>query len=750
MRGSLSDRWESGRERDRETEVLPIKLYRGRAGINERRWIEQLVSMLTLVSTTLILFYFFRPDLLLSTTTTTGGDTGAHHYIPLFLKNYLLPRGRITGWAPGWYAGFPALTFYFPLPALLIAALSYLIPYQIAFKLVTVAGSFMLPLAAFATFKMLDFDFPMPEAAALMSIPFLLMESFTINGANLLSTLAGEFGYSIAFALVLPLTALFYRTMANGRSIVAGAFTLAATVLSHAVPAIIAVASILPSVIGRNAHLRLWRLLLILSLGFALSAFWSLPFIAKLGYAARMVWQQTSDLENIIPREIRMVALAGALGLVGAILKRERRLAPFMSLALLSLLLYFYLPDGPIWRGRFLPFWYYAIMIFAAYAISLLARTLAGFARRIGLFPTIASALVLSMAGWTMVLPPIREARLARSWIEWNYSGYERKPAWQLYRRINDKLKSLPPGRVMWEYSPAYGKFGTPRAFEIIPYWTGKPTMEGTLIESSLTAPFHFINQAEISPKPTRAVPGITYPDFSFEMGVKHLELYNIKYLLVTSEEARAAADSSKQLKLLKRTGEFSIYEVATDGYVSIPKYRPLKGKERFWHETSLSWYKDEDKLDVPIVFGSDRALSAFKEVGPDLKHFSKTPLSIKGGVSEISLSNEELKFKTSAIGLPHLVRISYFPNWKAEGAYGPYLVTPSIMMVIPRENEVRLYYGKTLADYVGVGLTIAGLLACLILVLRRPARTSKYRRSITFLPPRNLRLESEKDGKYL
>ena len=42
-------------------------------------------------------------------------------------------------------------------------------------------------------------------------------------------------------------------------------------------------------------------------------------------------------------------------------------------------------------------------------------------------------------------------------------------------------------------------KFGTPRIFELIPYWTDQPTMEGTLMESSFTAPYHFVNQAELS-----------------------------------------------------------------------------------------------------------------------------------------------------------------------------------------------------------------------------------------------------------
>ena len=80
-------------------------------------------------------------NLLLSNTTTTGGDTGAHFAMPAFIRSNLLSHGRITGWDPSWYDGYPIYTFYFVLPDLLAALGSYLIPYGIAFKLATVMGS---------------------------------------------------------------------------------------------------------------------------------------------------------------------------------------------------------------------------------------------------------------------------------------------------------------------------------------------------------------------------------------------------------------------------------------------------------------------------------------------------------------------------------------------------------------------------------------------------------------------------------
>src|SRR5437879_12854696 len=91
-----------------------------------------------------------HPSLLLLNTTTSGGDTGAHVAMPAFLRDHLLPHGRLTGWSPDWYGGYPALTFYFPLPSLIVVALHLILPSHIAFKLGTVLGLLTMTVAAVA------------------------------------------------------------------------------------------------------------------------------------------------------------------------------------------------------------------------------------------------------------------------------------------------------------------------------------------------------------------------------------------------------------------------------------------------------------------------------------------------------------------------------------------------------------------------------------------------------------------------
>ena len=130
----------------------------------------------------------FRPWLIFSLTTTAGGDMGTHHYGVRFMIDNLLPHFRVTGWSNGWYAGMPIISFYFPFPYLMIALLSKIITYNIAFKLITVLGSFILPACAYWMIKLMRFKYPFPLLGALGASLFLFTESYSIYGGNFLNS----------------------------------------------------------------------------------------------------------------------------------------------------------------------------------------------------------------------------------------------------------------------------------------------------------------------------------------------------------------------------------------------------------------------------------------------------------------------------------------------------------------------------------------------------------------------------------
>ncbi len=112
----------------------------------------------------------FRFGDLFRNTTTNGGDMGAHVWWPKFLIDNWFPKFRLSGWAPDWYAGFPVGQYYFPVPALMIGALNLVMPYNVAFKLVTVSGPLMLPAAAYCFAKGMKAPWPAPPAFAIAAL----------------------------------------------------------------------------------------------------------------------------------------------------------------------------------------------------------------------------------------------------------------------------------------------------------------------------------------------------------------------------------------------------------------------------------------------------------------------------------------------------------------------------------------------------------------------------------------------------
>src|SRR5207248_1531867 len=186
----------------------------------------------------LYIFWQLRPDLLFAKTTPAGGDMGAHVWGPNYLRDHLLPHGRVSGWAPDWYAGFPFLTFYFPLPSLVIALASFVIPYGVAFKLVSVSGLIGLPVAAYLFGRLSGMRFPGPALLGLAMVPFVFDRAWTIYGGNVASTLAGEFSFTISLCFGLVFLGMLARGLDTGKGRALTAVLLAATALSHVLPTI--------------------------------------------------------------------------------------------------------------------------------------------------------------------------------------------------------------------------------------------------------------------------------------------------------------------------------------------------------------------------------------------------------------------------------------------------------------------------------------------------------------------------------
>jgi len=239
------------------------------------------------------LLSYLRPELILKNTIITGGDTASHYYTAVYLKDHLLPQGRLMGWMPGNYAGFPLFQFYFPLPFLIMVLCSYMIPLTIAFKIVSLAGVFSLPVGSYFFMKRTGFKTPAPELGMAFTLPFLFMEANSMWGGNIPSTIAGEFCYGIGLTLSLVYLGRFYQGIQDGRFVVTNALLLALVGLCHGYTLIFCVAGVSFFLITTDRWLfKLVYILKVNLLAFCFMGFWILPLLIYLPYSTpyNFVW----------------------------------------------------------------------------------------------------------------------------------------------------------------------------------------------------------------------------------------------------------------------------------------------------------------------------------------------------------------------------------------------------------------------------------------------------------------------------
>ena len=141
---------------------------------------------------------------------------------------------------PGLVRRLPSLHLLLRPAGSLGALASYVVPYALAFKWVTVLGSVLLPVAAWAMGRLFGMRRAFPGALAALTLCYLFDYTYTIYGGNLFSTLAGEYAYSLSIALALLFLGLMARGLRTGRHRGWTAVVLAACILAHIVPALFA------------------------------------------------------------------------------------------------------------------------------------------------------------------------------------------------------------------------------------------------------------------------------------------------------------------------------------------------------------------------------------------------------------------------------------------------------------------------------------------------------------------------------
>lgn len=659
-----------------------------------------LVDIIILLFIGAFLLSFFRPDLLLLKTTTAGGDTASHYYTAQYLRDVLLPQGKIMGWLPANYAGFPVFYHYFPLPFLLMALLSYLIPLQISFKLITVLGTFLLPLCVYLMFRTMEYEYPVPVVGGIFSLAFLFNERNSMWGGNIPSTLAGEFSFSLSLAVFVVFLGTFYRGIREDKHILLNAFLFFLMGFSHGYTLVFFGFLSFFFLLGRDFVRNLWYMFRVYALGGMFLAFWFLPFLANAPYVTpfHITWHFGSPWEVLPPVLIPFFVLSAA---ALALNLRDRRTHFFAFALLISTVFYFLGPKLGLVDIRFLTF--------AQFFLTIIAATfLHDISKHLNLVPIVPMILLLAVFMWVNA-----NTTYIKSWISWNYLGFEKKTTWPVLEEMFDHLKRTDDGgRVVYENSTKYEALGTMRIFESLRMFAGRDTLEGLYMQSSITGPCVFYIQSEISKDVSAPFWSFPVSPFNLRNGAQHLNHFNVTQFIARSDKVKEAIRDMPEYRLEKKFGELDVYRVvSTDGHYVVPaRYAPVRFTQKDWRMGFYNWFKVPDLQEVPVVYAPDDG-SRFKYQCADAAQAPKVPLRVPWHRISEKMGNETVEFETNLIGHPHIIRVSYHPNWRVEGADRVYLTTPTFMLVYPNEKKVKLTFAKSIYNYLGEAVSVLALL---------------------------------------
>ncbi len=358
---------------------------------------------------------------------------------------------------------------------------------------------------------------------------------------------------------------------------------------------------------------------------------------------------------------------------------------------------------------------------------------------------------ILAVIATTASLVRVQQTRdFLPYWARYNYTGYESGTAadftaksWPEYRAFLDTANSLAPGRMAWEGGDAIGAYGTPLALMLLPYWThGRiQSMEGLYFEASTTTPYHFMMIATLAQSPSNPVRALPYRSISdFDLGVRYLQLMGVRYYAAFTDEAKAAAAKNPALQPVatvpdlddKPPSGWTIFEVANSPTVQALTNEPVVvddlHEDTFWkcngqpapvgqtttdaeyspwECTAVPWFNDPEALDRPLTDGGPS--SWVRADAADARSVEKQPLP-EVDVTNIETTESSVEFDVSRTGVPVMVKTSYYPNWEAEGADGPWRATPNFMVVVPTSKHVKLTFTTSSADWAGRVLTLVGL----------------------------------------
>lgn len=265
-----------------------------------------------------ILYQILPWSELLNTTPSTGGDVGSHFYA----LHAILKSGSLRPWNPSHLGGEPLLVHYFPLPFMLMALFSLVLPAGLCFNWVYIVPVFALPFCIYYFMKKCNAPPRGQEFSFLLSLVFIFNTSYAAWGGNIFSTLAGQFAHAYALCFLFILMGVMMDELKKNQILsIKAALLVSAIILSHAyialclpLVAFVVVVLVQESSTTKTLTIIFWSGLV----GILLSVWWIIPSFSNAAWTTPYAssWLERLPANSYFPENFKWITLLVAICLV--------------------------------------------------------------------------------------------------------------------------------------------------------------------------------------------------------------------------------------------------------------------------------------------------------------------------------------------------------------------------------------------------------------------------------------------------
>jgi len=605
------------------------------------------------------LIFLIIPYIVYNTLDTT--DAAAHYFSAWYTNEYLFPR--LIGWNPFHYFGFPQNQFYQPLHTILTILLSYIVPLDLSFKIVTSISIIAAPFSFYYFARSFRFDKFKSSLIMLGMFALLFILGRHAPGGDIISLFNA--GMAPKF-LSIPILFFYLGNLKRSvekKSYIVPSLLMSFLILSHIFTAVAGLIFTLSFLVNKFSRSRLIFFAKHLVLSFVLGGFWTVPLLLKINYTKVFFLNSRLNLqlENILLYFLLIFIIFCSYK------NKELRVLTMGMFLFFIFYIIAYATRMPIHLYRFN---IYFLLLIPVFIINFIKKK--------------SNFLILIIIFCSLVIL--------------NYSSIHFRIKNELSIGDMEKLD----GRVLIIGPPESPEYGSTRD-TIIPMKSKNIVVKGPYSESSLNA-FILIDLY-------KSIRNDTHYPYESEHSVKNISksasakiiqnqvsLLGINYLITPNDVWYPYKELVKENIVVHNGVNYSLYRISNSSLIEVLNYKPKTVKDS-WYKAVREWFSSEN---VSKVFVNEEVPEYEGRGGEKVK------------ILNISKTQEYIKFKVdSNKPVPILIKISEFPNWNAYLNGQPtkiYRASPYIMLIYGN-GIIELKYKNTIWDYMGVIVSAFGLM---------------------------------------